>query len=46
MANVMCNVADLSQGRVVFQKQLQKHVISGPFSPFSQGSCGLTCRIE
>ncbi len=27
----ICNITDLSQGGVVFQKQLQKHVISGPF---------------
>ncbi len=30
----ICNITDLSQGGVVFQKQLQKHVISGPFGLF------------
>lgn len=30
----ICNITDLSQGGVLFQKQLQKHVISGPFGLF------------
>ncbi len=30
----MCHIIDISQGGVVFQKQLQKHVISGPFGLF------------
>ncbi len=30
----ICNITDRSQGGVVFQKQLQKHVISGPFGLF------------
>ncbi len=30
----ICNITDLSQGGVVFQKHLQKHVISGPFGLF------------
>ncbi len=30
----ICNITDLSQGGVVFQKQQQKHVIGGPFGLF------------
>ncbi len=32
--NVSCNITDISQGGFLFQKQLHKHVISGPFGLF------------
>ncbi len=41
----ICNITDISQGGVVFQKQLQKHVISGPFGLFYMPH-NFTTRID